>query len=82
MPSPTRVVNATAYVTQTGTIDRNSGTYKKWRAYYDKEKKARDNARRASEDAKKVWNILKFGGNIFIVTPLKILAALGAFSRR
>ena len=61
---------------------RDCETYKKWRAYYDKEKKAKDKVRKASEDSRKAWNMLKLGGNIFIVTPLKILAALGAFPRR
>ena len=55
-------------------VDRNAETYKKWRTRYDKEKKARDEWREAR-------SLLKLGGSVFIGT-LKILAALGAFSRR
>ena len=53
---------------------RNIETCKKLRAYYDNEKKARDDWREAR-------SLLKLGGNVFIGT-LKILAALGAFARR
>ena len=57
------------------TGEKDSKTYKEWRAYYDNRRK-----NCSPHDLRKEWRILKLVFKIVVVAPLTILGALGLFS--